>query len=324
MLCFLTSLLISSSLVCAGNPERIRLDELKVLTLTRGQYTTARRSHAVLQLQCVGGTAGCNTFVPQVVQCYNRGSDGYDVQWECKSDMDNAYRFGQIAVNCEGYDYPDDPYVLRGSCGLEYNLDLTKEGFEHQNQHHSSNYNHSDGTNYGGTFLSVVIFIIALIVIGSVIRMCLTQHQQHHDSPPPYPGYTVPPTAPPPPGYNPNMASGPGYPSSPGWQQQQPYTDYSSHTTHTGWQQPHMPTAGGGGGFWSGAMTGGALGYLFGSRGQSHSRYSTPPPQPTSSFWSSSTAPNTSSFAGSSSGTGSSGGSTGTRTASAYGGTKRR
>ena len=33
-----------------------------------------------LQLQCVGGSAGCNTYVPQVVQCYNRGSDGVDVQ----------------------------------------------------------------------------------------------------------------------------------------------------------------------------------------------------------------------------------------------------
>jgi hypothetical protein len=23
---------------------------------------------------------------------------------------------------CAGYDYPDDPYILRGSCGLEYEL----------------------------------------------------------------------------------------------------------------------------------------------------------------------------------------------------------
>lgn len=32
--------------------------------------------------------------------------------------MDNAYRFGDISVTCEGYDYPDDPYVLKGSCGV--------------------------------------------------------------------------------------------------------------------------------------------------------------------------------------------------------------
>ena len=40
------------------------------------------------------------------------------LQWECKADMDSQYRFGEIAVNCEGYDYPDDPYVLKGSCGV--------------------------------------------------------------------------------------------------------------------------------------------------------------------------------------------------------------
>ena len=62
------------------------------------------------------------------MQCYNRGFDGVDVQWECKSDMDNDFRFGRVDVVCEGYDYPDDPYITRGSCGLEYTLDYTKEG----------------------------------------------------------------------------------------------------------------------------------------------------------------------------------------------------
>ena len=66
-------------------------------------------------------------------QCYNRGFDGQDVQWECKADMDNLYRFGSVEVVCEGYDYPDDPYILKGSCGLEYTLELTKEG-QNKNQ----------------------------------------------------------------------------------------------------------------------------------------------------------------------------------------------
>ena len=44
------------------------------------------------------------------------------LQWECKTDMDNAYRFGSIAVTCEGYEYPDDPYILKGSCGVSFVL----------------------------------------------------------------------------------------------------------------------------------------------------------------------------------------------------------
>jgi len=31
-------------------------------------------------------------------------------------------------VVCEGYSSPNDKYVLRGSCGLEYHLDLTSSG----------------------------------------------------------------------------------------------------------------------------------------------------------------------------------------------------
>ena len=42
--------------------------------------------------------------------------------------MDNAFRFGNVEVVCEGYDYPDDPYILKGSCGLEYTIDYTMEG----------------------------------------------------------------------------------------------------------------------------------------------------------------------------------------------------
>ena len=43
------------------------------------------------------------------------GSDGFDVQWECKTEMDDSYRFGKIQVSCEGYDYPNDPYILKGT-----------------------------------------------------------------------------------------------------------------------------------------------------------------------------------------------------------------
>ena len=34
--------------------------------------------------------------------------------------MDNEYRFGNIQVSCEGYAYPDDPFILQGSCGVSF------------------------------------------------------------------------------------------------------------------------------------------------------------------------------------------------------------
>lgn len=51
------------------------------------------------------------------------GWDGYDAQWECNADLDNDYKFGEVTVVCEGYDYPEDEYILRGSCALEYTLE---------------------------------------------------------------------------------------------------------------------------------------------------------------------------------------------------------
>lgn len=58
----------------------VLLRDVQVLTLYKGRYTTARRTSPVLQLQCVGGSAGCGSFVPEVVQCQNKGWDGIDVQ----------------------------------------------------------------------------------------------------------------------------------------------------------------------------------------------------------------------------------------------------
>merc|ERR1712166_1665579 len=49
------------------------------------------------------------------------------------ADLDNAYRFGETTVVCEGYNYPDDPYILTGSCSVEYTLELTQEGRDIQN-----------------------------------------------------------------------------------------------------------------------------------------------------------------------------------------------
>ena len=63
-----------------------------------------------------------------VYQLNIAGSDGQAVQWECKANLNTKVRFGKVEVVCEGYDYPEDDFILAGSCGLEYSLELTKEG----------------------------------------------------------------------------------------------------------------------------------------------------------------------------------------------------
>lgn len=44
-------------------------------------------------------------------------------------------------MNCEGYNYPDDSYILEGSCALRYTLDYTAKGLAHQSYNSQPNPN---------------------------------------------------------------------------------------------------------------------------------------------------------------------------------------
>ena len=131
----------------AAEHKKVLLKDVKTIILTEGKFTTGRRSSPVAQLQCMGGTAGCKEGTPKTVQCTQSGFDGNDATWECKADLDNEYRFGKLEVTCEGYDYPEDPYILAGSCGLEYQLDYTSAK---QNQNYGGGYGgYGRNYNYG-------------------------------------------------------------------------------------------------------------------------------------------------------------------------------
>ncbi|TRY85737.1 hypothetical protein DNTS_031919 [Danionella cerebrum] len=303
--------------------DAVLLRDVQVLTLYRGRYTAARRSSAVPQLQCVGGSAGCGSFQPEVVQCYNRGMDGIDTQWECKADMDNSYRFGRVEVSCEGYTSPNDAYVLRGSCGLEYTLDLTAEGKQQhshdswgssgffsnkkQNQRAGSYQNGPSEEGLGG--LVVVAFLLLVAFAVYKMFLCTPSHgPQDGDASRGNSGAwgSNPGTGPPPPGFKPDYYSAHQSSSGPGYGFSEEFT--RPQGSWNGFNAGHRP--GGSGGFWTGMGTGGVLGYLFGSQRRQ------PPMGFTGSSYSSSgyssspsPAPNT---------------STGTRTASGFGGTKRR
>lgn len=305
ILCVLILLCIELTVFSASS-DRIKLTDLKIITLYSGKMTNGRRTYPIPQLKCVGGTAGCSAFIPKVVQCSNQGSDGYDIQWECKTDMDNAYRFGNIEVICEGYDYPDDPYVLKGSCGLEYTIDFTKGGYQ---QKHSNNYGYSyrneqSYSKFGKTSVlgDIIVLIIICIIIYAIIKTCLYRNEYSTTSDDRFPpsndsyfsgGFNSPGfgSSPPPPGFR---------------------ADYSSDFGPGCGTPPRTSGTGTGGGFWTGAMTGGLLGYMFGSRGSR-----------TGSSWYSSRPSHfheSTNFSSGSSGSPSSE----TRTASGFGGTRRR
>ncbi|KAI0236341.1 hypothetical protein LSAT2_013093 [Lamellibrachia satsuma] len=328
-------ILISSPVTGAlgsGGNDRVLLQEISVLTLYHGRTTTSRRTSPIPQIKCIGGSAGCSSFTPQVVQCYNRGSDGFDVQWECKTDMDNAYRFGTVEVSCEGHDYPEDPYIYRGSCGLEYTLDLTKEGHQSKGGHQHSYYGNEGSHGHYKTpsvqAPSAVGDLITVAIVGLIIyafyKTCLSGSSRDpgdDDDDSPYRGrrgygggYGGPGGNPPPYGFRDDMTGG----------------SCSGNRGSAG----AGARGNNGGGFWTGAMTGGILGYLMGNRGGYGTgygtgygnRWGTGHGTGWGTGWGSGLGGSTggwgSSGWGGSSGFG--GGSTGTRTASGFGGTRRR
>ncbi|GMR37468.1 hypothetical protein PMAYCL1PPCAC_07663, partial [Pristionchus mayeri] len=148
--------------------DRVLLKEVTAITLTEGARTNGslmsnslagRRSSPVPQLTCVGGSAQGKVQEPRIVQCKNVGFDGSDVQWECKAELDSRVKFGRISVSCEGYNYPEDPFVLRGSCGLEYELDWKSSS------ERSGGYKGSSSTT-GESFLTFIsIAFIACVVV---------------------------------------------------------------------------------------------------------------------------------------------------------------
>jgi hypothetical protein len=73
------SSLCSLLIITGDNQPSVLLSNVQTLTLQKGQRTRARRVSSIPQLKCVGGSGKC-AFEPDVVQCYNRGSNGIDIQ----------------------------------------------------------------------------------------------------------------------------------------------------------------------------------------------------------------------------------------------------
>lgn len=112
-----------------NSPEKILLKNVKTLTLRDGLKTTHNRISPVPQLKCIGGTAK-GLYEVDVLRCKNQGSsyDEDDIQWTCTADLPLEFKLGSTDVMCEGFTSSTDPYVLKGSCGVEYRLMLTELG----------------------------------------------------------------------------------------------------------------------------------------------------------------------------------------------------
>lgn len=86
------------------------------------------------------------------MRCKNSGSDYDDesIQWTCTASLPDEFKLGSTNVICEGYDSPDDPYILKGSCGVEYKLVLTEKGQERYGKGRGGWWGDDDDGYHGG------------------------------------------------------------------------------------------------------------------------------------------------------------------------------
>ncbi|KAI4189946.1 MAG: hypothetical protein L6R41_001131 [Letrouitia leprolyta] len=246
----------------ASEGQKVLLSKVQTLTLRHGMMTSHRRVSAIPQLKCIGGNAR-GLYDVDIMRCKNQGSD-YDeqnIQWTCTASLPSEFKLGSTDVFCEGYESPIDPYVLKGSCGVEYRLILTDIG-EQKYRHKTKGKLYSDdmGDSTGSRLGSILFVIVFLGVLGWILYSAIFGNRARngnnerqrfpwggggwggggggdggfdgHDAPPPYS-----PRPPPP--------SRKAYPSG-------RTADASS------WRP----------GFWTGAAAGAAGAYLAGNRGQ--------------------------------------------------------
>jgi hypothetical protein len=133
-------LLLTMSVSAQFRYEHVFYPGIKSLVFNKGQQTTFRRSAGPMsQLTCHPGDGmkqkTCDEFAPSVVRCKNVGMDDTNnIVWDCEAELGDHFKFGKTVVSCEGYEHPDDPNILKGSCCLEYMLELTTSGKDYINR----------------------------------------------------------------------------------------------------------------------------------------------------------------------------------------------
>ena len=168
-------LLISVNAVSVDNinENKVLLKNVETLTFSNDLVTTGRRSSPVSQMTCASGPCHLR---PSTVSCKNIGISDKDPSWDCKAELSGS-KLSYVEVSCEGYDYPDDPYILVGSCGLIYKLQYKDSSHQTINYTEYSDSDKPEGSLFG--LLAVVVMICG------IMSLCTPEdtHSRYDDRP---------------------------------------------------------------------------------------------------------------------------------------------
>lgn len=148
--------------------DRIPLKDVKIITVNKNYLTNARRIKPMLQLHC--GGVYCNSIKIDSMECINKGFNGYEYIWKCRAKLPKCYKFGFTKVICEGYDYDEDNYILKDSCGVNYNIIRDIECRMRHNMYNDNSKDQDSMFIFLIIFASILISVILIIILESFIR----------------------------------------------------------------------------------------------------------------------------------------------------------
>ncbi|MCJ1405398.1 hypothetical protein MMC11_008626 [Xylographa trunciseda] len=204
------------------------------------------------------------------MRCKNQGSDYDDenIQWTCTASLPEEFKLGSTDVICEGYESAIDPYVLKGSCGVEYRLILTGQGEEKYGRKGRNLFDGYKGKGYIN-WPSIIFWGIFISVVGWMIYGAFFRNRR---------GGMVRG------GGNNPWGWGGGGGGGPGGDDPPPPYDYHPKAS-TSRAQPVPGQEGWRPGFWTGALGGAAAGYMAGNRPQTQRNQGMWGDQQTGGFW---------------------------------------
>ncbi|KAJ9057994.1 hypothetical protein DSO57_1017319 [Entomophthora muscae] len=107
--------------------DSVELKAIESLGFVRGRLVKSRRFEPTPQLECLSSPIDCQNADIDYVHCHNMAfmTESPLVFWDCKATVPEHYEIYSTKVDCEGYNHPGDSYVLKGSCGLKYQVRST-------------------------------------------------------------------------------------------------------------------------------------------------------------------------------------------------------
>jgi len=148
--------------------SRLELARIPALTFYKDSPTEARRTKAIPQLICFGKP--CKLYTPAVVRCHSLGGSGTEIDWKCEADLPESLRFGRVEVSCEGWSRAGDPFVLKGSCSLEYHLVQVPGSLRNSD---SDNQFGDKSFDVASTIFTVIWLAFVALIAYSFLRSCL-------------------------------------------------------------------------------------------------------------------------------------------------------